>query len=231
MARIMLKFGGLSFAVLPDVSMSIFTVHFLGRYFGEDLRWWHYLVIAPLIGIFPDFDAFAQFFTKRKIDDAHHIFLHYPPFMIAAGFACGLLNSSAFWGTAMAIILFLHYLHDSTMCDFGLKWLWPYTQNQYHFCGKKYGENRVQAVIVYTPAELEKLEEKGAFVTLQEWLEKVYYIPSGYAKFELLASTILLGVFAGSYFQNPIAPPAIMLAVVLLPVFLWFFIPAFIQGH
>ena len=51
MARVMrltLKLGGLAFAVLLDVSISIFLLHMLDLYFKQTLEWWHYLVVAPV---------------------------------------------------------------------------------------------------------------------------------------------------------------------------------------
>lgn len=199
-ARIALKLGGLAFAVLLDVSVSIFIAHSIALYSERALLWWHYVIIAPLIGVSPDFDAGFQFFSKRKVDDAHHSFLHVPPLMICVGLFGGYVLFSIFWGNVIALSLFCHYFHDSCMQDFGLKWLWPFTNNQYHFFGwKQLGKSwrddrkkKIQFVISYTPAELAKLEQEGAFIDLDTWLREIYYRPSHYAVIEFSLAMALL---------------------------------------
>ncbi len=194
--RVLLKLGGLAFAVLLDVSVAIFFFHLLGLCFGQELAWWHYLVIAPIIGVFPDFDALLQYFSQKKIDDGHHSFMHVPPLMTFLGLVGGWLLFSPFWGAVIATTWFFHFVHDSSMWDFGLKWLWPFSQNQYHFFGRKQigpdtddSEKEFQLLVVYTPRELAQLQEMGAFVELDTWLREIYYEPSGYSFFEIILVT------------------------------------------
>ncbi len=203
--RVLLKLGGLLFAALLDVSVAVFILHILGVYFGQDLRWWHHLIVAPIIGVLPDFDVLLQYFFKKKIDDGHHSFMHIPPPMILAALVGGTILCTPFWGIWVASTLFFHYFHDSSMWDFGLKWLWPFTQNQYHFFGRKQigGEaknhaQRFRLIVSYTPAELSRLEREGEFVDLEMWLRDVYYLGDFYALLEGGLSAALVSLVLSS---------------------------------
>ncbi|MEK7090036.1 MAG: metal-dependent hydrolase, partial [Patescibacteria group bacterium] len=197
--------GAMGFSALIDIVMAVAIMHYTASFFDLSLLWYHYFIIAPLIGALPDLDAFSQLFSEKKIDDAHHSFMHWPPLMIAIGFFGGFLFSP-FWGTAIAFSWLAHYVHDSCCLDFGLKWLWPFTNNQYHFFGNKPlgKKSGFRIVHIYVPTELEGLKDQ--FIELEPWLKEVYYRPTLYSGIELALSSVLFALVAASFMQDLFLP-------------------------
>lgn len=203
MAHHVLFLGGLAFAIMLDVAVSIFFTHtILSLWYEYKLEWWHYLFIAPLIGLFPDLDTLWQYARERKVDDRHHqSFTHRPILMITPPLVAWPLFSWE-WGLVITLGLFGHYLHDSTGY-FGIGWFWPISGD--HFCLRTSGVHR------YKANELKRLHR--SYVPVPTWLARVYYVPSMISVIELCLSTILIGIVAVTYFDDLLTPFMIVISM------------------
>ena len=201
--------GAMGFSALLDMAMAVAITYAITSFFGLSLSWHHYFVVAPFIGIFPDFDALFQLSSSGKTDDAHHTILHRPLLMAAIGFLGGAFFFGYPWGFIMMLSWLAHHFHDSCCLDFGLKWLWPFSNNSFHFGGRqslgKKESARFRLVHAYTPEELEQL--KSQFIDVQTWLKLIYYQPTVYSITELLiAATLLFCVLIFSPYPEVATP-------------------------
>ncbi len=117
---------------------------------------------------------------------------HIPLLMMGAGFTLGSLFFSPFWGLVITISFFLHFFHDSCCLDFGLRWLWPFSNNQYHF-GGRLGIGKIpplpfKLIHVFKPDEI----DRSQYMDVIEWVRRIYLVPTYYAICELVIAMIFV---------------------------------------
>lgn len=156
----------------------------------------------PLTSI--PYDAVVIPFTL-KLAVVAGIFMLLAPFahivipIITVGLLLGWLFFSPFWGIVIATAFVFHYFHDSCCLDFGLKWLWPFNNNQYHFggrlaMGKKITPLPFRFVYTFMPEMIEASRKQ--FMDVISWIRNVYLVPTTYAIGELYVSLFLLTAIA-----------------------------------
>jgi len=160
-------FYGLGVAILPDVGAGILVAHVACKIFGE--AWWAY-ILGPVFALIPDFDAALQPLLKKKLDTRHRDMMHKP--LVLLGAALGVTAVFPFIGSIIFVSLLMHFLHDSIGNEkevgWGLRWLWPLSNNQYAFFRVK--DERWRFIAVWTPSEIAQISPIG----LKEWLETNY---------------------------------------------------------
>lgn len=186
--------GAMGFSALLDVTAAITITHVTASLFWITLSWYHYFLVAPLIGIFPDLDALFQLASQKKIDDAHHTILHKPLLMATVGFFVGTFLFGLPWGLIVMFSWLAHYIHDCCEDGLGLMWLLPLNDNRYRIIrgrigGKKYA---------FTPQEYEQLYDPH-YGNLRAWLRRDYYQPTFYSVIELAISAFVLFVVILAY--------------------------------
>ncbi len=180
--------GAIGFLILLDVAMGIFILHWLAWYFNYSLTWYHYILIAPVIAVLPDIlDATYQEAKEGEINDAHHLFPHYPLPMLLIALFGGLFTGLPFWGLVTAVSWLAHYIHDCCEDGFGLKWFWPFNNNRYRFIRGRVGGGQY----VFTPEEYKQLCDLH-YGDLPVWLKRDYYQVTSYSGVEFTVSAALI---------------------------------------
>ncbi|MCF7835813.1 MAG: metal-dependent hydrolase [Candidatus Marinimicrobia bacterium] len=143
--------------------------------------------LGLILALTPDIlDALIQLTVEKKIDSNHRKFTHYPLFVIPIFFI--LHCFSVFWAWVICSCFLVHFIHDSGGNEenrWGIKWLFPFSNNYYQFFGKKRKKRAFSIIIEWTPREIKnrKIDD------LDSWLEK------NYMKFPLESFTgLMLGI-------------------------------------
>ena len=120
-----------------DIAIGIYVAAFLGKFLNFDPNIWFFLG-GILITVLPDSD-FLILFLKRgrdkdKIDDCkHRDYIHYPLIYLPLGFLIFYLTGGMEWALLFLLCSFLHFLHDSIAVGWGIKWLYPFSKNNFAF--------------------------------------------------------------------------------------------------
>ncbi len=89
---------------------------------------------ALLFSVILDLDFVIHKLFKPHTEHAylHRNLLHYPLLVLPIGFL-GIYFFSTTLALLFAVMVFLHFLHDSTLYGRGIKWLYPFSKNSYAF--------------------------------------------------------------------------------------------------
>ena len=159
---------GLSVSTFPDVMAGLLVAHVALKVPGYETLWLWAYPWGVFWAVAPDLDAALQIFSDGKLDTHHRDLTHKP--LAQVGIALVAAVAFPFFGLIAAACLVAHFLDDSIGNDtgWGIKWLWPFSENQYGFFQVKDGRRRVLAI--WTPDEIAKIRP----LPLNEWLEKCY---------------------------------------------------------
>ena len=183
---------GLAMVASADMGSGIILTYLLGKAFSLQVNWWVY-GLGIFFALAPDVDVPLQKLLGGKIDSKHREITHYPIVVISLGILSaglpGFLNDSPlFWPALAASCLFAHFLHDSIgeANRWGVKWLAPFSDNQYQLFMRKVPTEPMRLFCVWTPAELAKVK----LHSLEDWLRDYYLKPTG----ESVASIVWLAI-------------------------------------
>ncbi|MBU1091599.1 metal-dependent hydrolase [Patescibacteria group bacterium] len=168
-----------------DGSLGVLLVFAFSKIFHHPVSFWIYLA-GIILALIPDIDLFIQKIFEKRCDGNHRKYLHYPLFIFPLFFFLSFF--SLFWAYLVCLCLITHFIHDSGGNEenrWGIKWLWPFSDNYYQFFGKK--RRKFSVILEWTPREIEKRVSEN----WDSWLSK------NYLKFPAESFVgILLGIFA-----------------------------------
>lgn len=127
----MKKLVGLVLVLSFEAGSALIVTYILRSFY--DLPFWIYF-LNGFIAISPDLDVLRSF-VRKEADSYHKLFFtHFPIVMIELGIIMGLIFNVWFgypW-FATALLLLLHYFHD-TIEPLGIvAWLAPFKMDTYH---------------------------------------------------------------------------------------------------
>src|SRR3989344_1391148 len=175
-----------------DFAFGIFATIFANHYYGVDI--FPFILIALLFSVLPDLDFLIYKIFKIHPDKGykHRELFHYPLIYLPVGFLLLLLFSKLMAFTFL-IISFLHFIHDSITYGRGLRWLYPFSKNNYAFFYLYAQPKGLRKLIfIFRENELEKFDKEYGD---ENWIENIYYKLHPIAIFEFgvfLAALILL---------------------------------------
>lgn len=127
--------------------------------------------------LLPDAD-FLYFYTKRhdtKHDHKHRDIIHYPLLYLPIGTILLWIMFGKVWALVFLASSFFHFLHDSIAIGWGIKWLYPFSKNNYSFFylySRKLKKGLRGLVFVFNENNLPELvREHGD----PNWVQNIYY--------------------------------------------------------
>jgi hypothetical protein len=163
---------GVLSAIALDVGVAILAAHVMmrltGRHYGPVALLVYYLFAAG-VTLLPDFLDLGM--KGRHVGGEHHsIPTHWPSAAILGAALVWL--ALPFWGLLIAVILLLHYVHDSAQRGTGIEWLAPWSRQRYTFFDRpKLGADRPLKLVYAIPDKEMPLRN----MPTTRWLE-VYYL-------------------------------------------------------
>lgn len=162
-----------------DIGLGIFSTIFLGKIFQFDPSFW-FFIAGILFVLLPDSD-FVYFFFKRRKDKnrpgdyKHRDYIHYPLLYLSIG---SLLFYLIFGKEVAVLFCFCslaHFIHDSIAIGWGIKWLFPFSKNNFAFLylhsGKKKGGLK-KLIFSFDEKSLEFYEREHGD---KDWIKNIYY--------------------------------------------------------
>jgi len=145
--------------------------------------------------LLPDIDAIVELLKYKHLGGyeprIHREWIHYPLLYIPVALAV-----YYFWGIAWASLLFLgataHFIHDSMGIGWGIKWLGPFSLNNYKLFSEKNGAFSKRLLIKWVPEEFAETLKRHHN---PNWFREYYLRPTFINIFEFLvfgAAIILL---------------------------------------
>lgn len=159
-----------------DIGSGIFSAIITSYLFNVDVSTW-LVLFSILWALFPDVD-FLYFYPKRhdtKYDHKHRDIIHYPLLYLPIGTIFIWFIMGNVWAFAFFISSFLHFLHDSIAVGWGIKWLYPFSENNYAFLylySRKDKRGLRKLVFSFNKDNLPKyVDEHGD----RDWVKNIYY--------------------------------------------------------
>ncbi|MEK7481921.1 MAG: metal-dependent hydrolase [Patescibacteria group bacterium] len=118
---------------IADIGFGIFSAIFISSIFKIELNFLVF-IIAVIFALLPDID-FLFYLIKNKSgeeDYRHRDISHYPLIFIPIGMIA-LLFFGKEWSLLFSVSSFLHFVHDSIGIGWGIKWLYPFSTNNFAF--------------------------------------------------------------------------------------------------
>lgn len=181
-----------------DIALGIMSAVFVGWIFDFNPNWW-FFVCGVLITVLPDSD-FLFHFLKRKgdkdrIDDyKHRDLIHYPLAYLSLGTLIFYFLFGKEWALLFFLGSFLHFIHDSVGIGWGIKWLWPFSTQNYAFLylySRRLKGGLKKLVFSFSKSDLSYyVKEHGD----DDWVKNIYYKwhPIAVIEFSVLIILILL---------------------------------------
>ncbi|MFA6160182.1 MAG: metal-dependent hydrolase [Parcubacteria group bacterium] len=159
-----------------DIGVGILISIIVSYIFNIDFSIW-LIIFGIICTLLPDAD-FIYFYPKRhdtKYDHKHRDLIHYPLLYLPIGTILILVIFGKIWAIVFFVASFLHFLHDSVGIGWGIKWLYPFTKNNYSFFYlysriKKRGRRKF--VFIFNEKNLPELVAKHGD---PNWVENIYY--------------------------------------------------------
>lgn len=176
-----------------DIGIGIFTAIFASYLFRVDIFAW-LILFSVVCALFPDAD-FLYFYPKRhdtKYDHKHRDIIHYPLIYLPVGTIILWIIFGKIWAVVFFIVSFCHFLHDSIGIGWGIKWLYPFSENSYSFfylVSKPGVRMKKKLVYTFTEEELPGIVDKYGD---PNWVENVYKKWHPYAVVEMAVFIISL---------------------------------------
>lgn len=117
-----------------DIGVGIIAAIFVSGMFDVPLSVWM-VMGGILFALLPDVD-FLYYFTKRgdsKYDYKHREIVHCPLVSVPIGTFLVWIIGGKVWAVLFFISFFLHLVHDSIAVGWGIKWLYPFSRNNFAF--------------------------------------------------------------------------------------------------
>ena len=170
-----------------DFGLGILSAVFLSRIFNMPLTP-EFIWGGILFSVLMDADFFIHFLRggNNKNVHKHREILHYPLIYIPIGTI--ILSFYDFsWTMLFALCSFLHFVHDSIGIGWGVRWLYPFTKNQYTFFYRYQPPHREKFPLlwmhIWKHDEIDALAEKYGD---PDWFKNIYLRLHPYGLFELL---------------------------------------------
>ena len=165
--------------MLLDFALGIFSAIFLGWMFNFNPGFWYFFA-GSLMTILPDSDFVFYFFKRRKDKDKkndhdHRDFIHYPLIYLPIGSLIFYLLGGEKWAMLFFLCSFLHFLHDSIALGWGIKWLYPFSKNNFAFFYLYSRKERRGLRKLMFSFNKEKLAHYVAEHGDDDWIKNIYY--------------------------------------------------------
>lgn len=166
----------------------------LVSYFFQWEPSWNLLAFSVFFALLPDAD-FVYFYFKPhnpKYDHEHRDYIHYPLLYLPLGTGVIFLLLGNGWAVTFFLVSLAHFIHDSIGIGWGIKWLFPFSRNNYSFfylAGAIGKEGRRHWVFTFSEKELPLIAKKYGD---PDWLKNIYFKWSRYAQIEFAVFLIAL---------------------------------------
>lgn len=178
-----------------DIAIGIFSAIFIGSIFQLSPDFWLFF-IAILLALMPDLD-FLFYYPKRgdtKYDCKHRDIIHYPLIYLPAGALIFWLLFGKIWALLFFTTSLFHFVHDSIGIGWGIKWLYPFSKNNYAFFylfsdRRKKGLRRL--LFSFNQKDLDEyIREHGD----KDWVKNIYFKwhPIAIVEFAFFAASLLV---------------------------------------
>lgn len=148
--------------------VAIFTSHFLEVNLSFLL-----IAVSILFALLPDIDfVFKKY--NGKYAHKHRDFLHLPLLYLPIGTAVVCILFGKIWGTVFLLSSFLHFLHDSIGIGWGVKWLFPFSKNNYAFFylySRKIKEGLRKNIFIFNEDNLQNMADEHGD---PDWIKNIY---------------------------------------------------------
>lgn len=93
------------------------------------------IIFSILFALLPDLDWLLYYPQRKdpKYDHEHRNLIHYPLIFLPVGGIILWLVGGTFWGVLFLIPALAHFVHDSIGAGWGVRWLFPFSKNNYSF--------------------------------------------------------------------------------------------------
>ncbi|MBI4120492.1 MAG: metal-dependent hydrolase [Parcubacteria group bacterium] len=177
-----------------DIGVGIILSMIFGRWLGVELTG-GFVLAGIAFALLPDTDVFVELWQRRgklggRTQGFHRTITHYPllyvPVVVLVWIIWG-----AVWATFLGAAVLAHFLHDSVGTGWGIKWLWPFSQNRYKFFAGKDGRQSANFIVSWAPEEWREAVERHGD---PDWFKHIYLRPSPVFVVELLvfAASVLM---------------------------------------
>lgn len=154
------------------IIIAILTSHFANVELSFTL-----VFFSVFFTIIPDMD-FLYFYPKRhdtKYDHKHRDIIHYPLLYLPMGTILFWFLLGEIWALVFFAASFFHFFHDSIGIGWGIKWLYPFSKNNYSFLylySRKIKKGLRRPIFVFTEKKLpDMVREHGD----PDWVRNIYY--------------------------------------------------------
>lgn len=164
---------------LLDIALGLLVAYLVTDWWGMEPAWPHFL-FGALFAWLPDVDAIWHYIRTREVaahadnPTDHRDGLHYPLVYVPTG-ALGLwLLVGDMWAMLFLAASLLHFMHDTFGTGWGVKWLYPFSRNNYKMFSEKDGSPSWRPVVSWAPAETRQvMVEHGD----SEWIQNLFLRP------------------------------------------------------
>ncbi|MFH1175196.1 MAG: metal-dependent hydrolase [bacterium] len=136
----------------------------------------------------PDID-FICYFSKRgdkKYDHEHRNLIHYPLIYLSLGYLLFLVFFGRIWAFIFILSSFFHFAHDSIGIGWGVKWLYPFSNNNFAFFylySKKIKKGLRKIIFCFSDEEQKEISKMHGD---SDWVNNIYYKWHIIAKIEFI---------------------------------------------
>ena len=159
-----------------DIGLGIFVAIITSYLFQVDLSI-YFLGFSVLFALLPDAD-FLYFYPKRhdtKYDHKHRDMIHFPLLYLPLGTFIIWILMGNIWATSFLLASFGHFIHDSIGIGWGIKWLYPFSKNNYAFFylySVKIKKGLRRLVFSFNEKDLIKYTKEHGDAN---WVKNIYY--------------------------------------------------------
>jgi hypothetical protein len=176
-----------------DIGIGIFTAIFISYFSETNILVW-FILFSVACSVLPDAD-FIYFYPRRhdtKYDHKHRDLIHYPLLYLPIGSIIAYIIFGKIWAIAFLTSSFFHFLHDSIGIGWGIKWLFPFSNNSYSFFylySAKIKKGLRKTVFIFNEKNLpDMVREHGD----KDWVKNIYYKWHPYAQVEFAVFIVSL---------------------------------------
>ena len=131
------------------------------------------LSISIIFALLPDLDfvfGWIKHTEFKNVSHEHRDLLHYPLLLIPLGsIMIFLFNSN--YAYLFAVLVLLHFVHDSIGIGWGVLWLYPFSKKYYKFFSEKNGSFSKRLVVSWTHKEQ---HEASIQFGDKDWFKNIY---------------------------------------------------------
>lgn len=184
MKRMIKLLFGMGWVASCDMATGILVFHIASRLFDYPADIYGY-AMAMFCAMLPDLDIFITKIIHKKVTSSHRDLLHKP--VVSVILFSAIAPFSLFWAVASSMSFLGHLIHDSIgnveYSNWGVKWFWPFSRNQYQIFARKHKDSPRKILTVWT---FEELKKEKFLVGIERWLDLVYFRFSATARIEMI---------------------------------------------